>query len=54
MKEERERELLLQEIGEWIATIENARQSPEVMDLIWQLEKEHHAYPQLIVSLTEN
>ena len=50
---ERERELLLKEVQEWIA-IENVCQSPEVMQLIWQLEMERHAYPQLVVNVDEN
>jgi hypothetical protein len=54
MNEERERELLLEEVREWIASMENIRHSPEVMDLVWQLETEHHAYPQLIINLNEN
>lgn len=54
MEQEVERELLLKEVREWIARMESVCQSPEVIALIHQLEREHHAYPQVIVNIEEN
>jgi hypothetical protein len=51
---EEQQELLLEEAKEWIASMEHVCRSPEVMELIRQLEKEHHAYPQVLVSVEEN
>lgn len=53
MEDERERELLLKEVQEWIA-IKNVCQSPDVIELIWELERKRHAYPQLVVNVDEN
>lgn len=54
MYERRERELLLEEVRDWIASMDYVCRSPEVMELIRQLEIEHHAYPQLVVNVDEN
>jgi hypothetical protein len=53
-KRERERELLFEEVREWIGSMEYVCHSPEVMELIRRLEKEHHAYPQVLVNVEEN
>jgi hypothetical protein len=49
-----ERELLLEQVRESIASMECICQSPDVRELIQQLEREHHAYPQIIVNVDEN
>jgi hypothetical protein len=56
MHEKRERELLLEQVRAWIATkdMTDICRSPEVTELIYQLEREHHAYPQVIVNVNEN
>jgi hypothetical protein len=41
---EEERELLLKEVREWITRMEAVCQSPEIIALIHELEKEHHAW----------
>jgi hypothetical protein len=51
---DQEREFLLEEVREWIASMENVCQSPEVRELIWQLEREHYAHPQFLVNVEEN
>jgi hypothetical protein len=54
--QEREREILLEEVRQWIASRDIAYvcHSPEVTELIHELEREHDAYPQVIVNLDEN
>lgn len=54
MNEERQREFVLKEVAERIATLDHVCHSPEVMQLFWKLQREHHAYPQLIVNVEEN
>ena len=54
MEEERERELLFEEVREWIGSMECVCRSPAVMELIRQLERDHNAFPQMIVNVEEN
>jgi hypothetical protein len=54
--QERERERLLEELRHWVAKrdMDYVCRSPEVAELIYQLETEHRAYPQLIVNVDAN
>jgi len=49
-----ERELLLEKVSEWITSMDYVCRTPEVQELIRQLEKEHGAYPQTVVNVDEN
>jgi hypothetical protein len=51
---EEEQQLLLENAREWIASMDSVCRSPEVIELIMRLERDHHTYPQLIVNVDEN
>lgn len=52
MNEERER--LLEEVSDWILSMDYICHTPEVQEMIRQLEKEHGAYQQRVVNVDEN
>jgi hypothetical protein len=49
-----ERDRLIEELSDWVISMDFKRQSEEVKELIQHLEREHRAYPQLIVNVEEN
>jgi hypothetical protein len=49
-----ESDLLMEEISDWILSMDFVCRSQEVKELIQQLEREHGAYPQLIFNVREN
>lgn len=52
MNEERER--LLEQVSEWVTSMDYVCRTPEVQQLIRRLEQEHGAYPQTVVNVDEN
>lgn len=51
---DKERELLLEKVSDWITSMDFVCRTPEVQKLIRQLEQDHGAYPQMVVNVDEN
>ena len=49
-----ERQLVLEKVSEWVTSMDYVCRTPEVRELIRQLEQEHGAYPQTVVNVDEN
>ncbi len=49
-----ERELLLEQVSEWITSMDFVCRTPEVRELIRRLEEEHGAYPQTVLNVDAN
>jgi hypothetical protein len=47
-------DLMLEEVSDWILSLDYVCRSEEIRELIRHLEQEHGAYPQVLVNIDEN